>query len=62
MADRTLVKDKRELIVRRKAGRALKASSFKPIKTSKRPGPQKAFRVKIEALLAELGFERRVGI
>jgi|SRR5208282_4169852 len=58
MANRKPVDDKTKWIVRPKPSRTARAANAKPIKTSKRTGRRRAYRAKIEALLAELTCER----
>lgn len=62
MADRKAVKDRTKLIVRLKPGRVSRAAYVKPSTTSMKAGPGKAYRAKIEALLAELPCEQLVDV
>lgn len=62
MADRKPVEDKTERIVRPKPGGGAKASNVKPVKTRKRTGRGRAYRAKIEAMLAELASEQLVDV
>jgi hypothetical protein len=62
VADQKPVEDKAKLIVRPKPDRVSRDNNVEPIKTSKSTGPGKAYRAKIETLLAELAYERLVAI
>src|ERR1700690_3859787 len=58
MADKKPVDDKTKWIARPKPDEAARAGSAKPIRTSKKTGRAKAYRAKIDALLAELTCEQ----